>query len=69
MLSSVTFQDKERNLMLIWSDLFISDHLHLSNVEMPSFFFHVPFNFERKSMGVSLLCLEFLDLACPFLQN
>lgn len=37
-LSSVTFQDKERNLMLIWSDLFLYD-LQLSNVEMPSFGF------------------------------
>lgn len=33
--------------MLIWSDPFLSDQL--SNVGMP--FFHMAFNFERKSNG------------------
>lgn len=70
MLPSVTFLEKERNLMLIRSDLFLFDHLQLSDVEMPFFyFFHIAFNVEKKSMGTSLLCLEFLDLACSFLQN
>lgn len=68
MLPSVTLREKERNLMFIWSDIFLSDHLQLSDVEMP-FSFYVVFNVERKSMGASLLCLEFLDLACPFLRN
>lgn len=69
MLSSVTFQDKARNLFcnvdLIWS---FSVHLQLSNTGLP-YCFQMACNFERKSMGTSLLCLEFLDLAHPFLQN